>query len=646
MVGPRSLRPQLLLAVATLVSCGGGGEPPATLGQVCGDEAACEEPLTCLRDGAFAAAGYCSLGCATDPCPGGARCTADFGEPSCLRECTNGFDCESNQQCWRGTCRPPCGAAADCGFGTICEVGVCGGAECSEDDHCGPGAACDAFRCVTPPATSANPLPADVPDGGACFLSAQCTSEVCLPPELGGICGMACARFEDCGGFLDVVCAPLEIDTDLDGVLDSVRPACLGVNEGAGIRGAPCSGPDDCESRTCVSGQCTEICGADTDCLLGQVCTDLSLGEAGGPTFRGCGYRERVGDVSLDRVELGMVELLPLAVSPTYRFAVPPDTVSVMLLGQRLGGPVNTTFVNTVDGPDGARIHDLREIFDNIDQPNRWLGYSDQAWGMLIPNTTPDRFELRAGRFDVDIAAGQDEEGAGASFYSFSALIKRAADPEMLDGEIDLNVFLVGVGIDASTAADSGRLGTVLAETDRIFRQVGVRLGDIRYFDVPEEASAAYGIVDIADGEMEELLTYGDAADGNAVDVFYVRGITSPVLLGRSQLPGAAGVHGTRQSGLVVGYDVMFVGSAMNVGQTTAHELGHFLGLYHNTERLRPCRDGDRPGVDECSTFGGVDVLADTEDDDRDNLMFWADMDGSALSPGQGFVMRRNPLVH
>ena len=81
---------------------------------------------------------------------------------------------------------------------------------------------------------------------------------------------------------------------------------------------------------------------------------------------------------------------------------------------------------------------------------------------------------------------------------------------------------------------------------------------------------------------------------------------------------------------------------------SNAHETGHYLGLFHSSERARPCEPGETPGEDDCGPFGAGDTLADTAYGDRDNLMYYRIVDGGAnhaLSAGQAFVLRRNPLV-
>lgn len=73
------------------------------------------------------------------------------------------------------------------------------------------------------------------------------------------------------------------------------------------------------------------------------------------------------------------------------------------------------------------------------------------------------------------------------------------------------------------------------------------------------------------------------------------------------------------------------------MGVTCAHEIGHYLGLYHTSERDGTAHDpiADTP---ECDGSGICD--------DATNIMFWTGGGArSKLTPGQGAVMRSHPLV-
>ena len=67
-----------------------------------------------------------------------------------------------------------------------------------------------------------------------------------------------------------------------------------------------------------------------------------------------------------------------------------------------------------------------------------------------------------------------------------------------------------------------------------------------------------------------------------------------------------------------------------------AHELGHFLGLYHTRESGF---FGDQPITDE------VPDTAEDVDGARDNLMYFATESSLQLTAQQGRVMRTNPWI-
>lgn len=652
----------LAIGLAAVGGCGesrtagpaDGSMASAPWGTECGDTVACGGGLGCV---ATFPGGYCSRVCEDGTCGAGAVCIPDFGPPLCLATCTRGTDCRDGYQCWAGTCRPPCSGDAQCGSaGATCIDGTCSGAECATDPECGDGRRCVAGRC-TAGGTG------DLPDGSPCTRSADCMSAVCLPAELGGVCGTACTDRTSCGAF-ERVCSPVRIDIDGDGARDAVAAACLDADPVGLFLAGACSADSQCESRACVNGQCAEVCDDDPDCLPGQVCRNVAVPDIPGAGYNGCWYRDRTAGVEVVDIPLGDVTATTATPTSRLNFGTPNDTISVTLVARQVGGAALPLSFVDVWTADNSHLFALEVISSFDDPPIRWIpSETDEAIAMLVPNSTPDRVTDLPGRHGFTLAALSRMAGeSGAAPLEVVARVKRAAAP-VASGTLDLNVYLVGIGLTADQARAHPRLQAALTEIDRILGTAGVHLGAIDYIQVTGSDATTFSIIDDSDGptsEMARLLRTSSDRTNEAVNVFLVRGISESagesggIALGiAGGIPGPPGIHGTMHSGVLVSFDTMVVGDDPRVvAQIASHEIGHFLGLFHNTEGGRACGPTEDPSeANPCAPFGGGDVLADTAYGDGRNLMYYrlGGADGSTynveLSSGQGFVLTRNPVV-
>jgi hypothetical protein len=633
---------------------------PPDPGAPCGRGLGCEGGLACVVSDLFPG-GYCSRECRDDGvCPEGSRCDGGYLDGLCLATCETSGDCRAGYHCFGDVCRPRCTTDEECGVvGAFCLDGTCGGMECTSDRHCMRGRMCLAGRCVGGMVDGGT----DLPVGAPCETGSQCVSRVCLPPEMGGVCANPCVSRRECE--LGEPCSPAPIDEDGDGVRDFVLGACVSPNPSGRFLAGRCSSADDCESRACVDRQCAEMCeSAELDCLPGQACVAQVLDDVVEGSFDGCGYEPRAGAREVDSVLAEVIPLTAAGLDTRVNVAVPNDTVSVTFVARRVAGDEIPISYRTLVAPNESLLFDLEELGMWVDQPVRWIPASnEEAATISAPSSTPDRVRMIGGRHSVRLMLLGDGPGdARSSEVELSMHVVRANRVET--GTIDLDIYPVGVGFTAAEAPMNARLSNALSNLRDIWAAAGLSLGTVTFRDVPRGTVSRLSVIDSTDGvdsELAQLFRLSSEATPGALPIFLVRSIDASrdggVALGiAGGIPGPPLLYGSMHSGVVVTYDASVIGSGSrgerNIAQVIAHESGHFLGLYHNRERLRPCPAGTGPTMaDPCAPFGGEDVISDTSRRDGDNLMWWA-LGGDTgrrynvtLTEGQAFVLLRSPLV-
>jgi hypothetical protein len=231
--------------------------------------------------------------------------------------------------------------------------------------------------------------------------------------------------------------------------------------------------------------------------------------------------------------------------------------------------------------------------------------------------------------------------------------------------DLDLVVYVVGVSaFDAASAPAAPHWNTTLDVVAAVLAQSGIRLDvdDIHYFDADLMTEARFALLRSAD-DFYELVATSERPPRSVGDlrlnVFLIRGFGGELgggLLGiASGVPGVAGVHGTEDSGIVFGVDdyleVEDVGEGVSgaeyVGYVMAHEIGHFLGLFHTTELFGGI--DPLPDTPMCPGLGTLQSVAQMREvcPDVDNLMFPLALPGQigTLTAGQEATMKLNPLV-
>ncbi len=412
-------------------------------------------------------------------------------------------------------------------------------------------------------------------------------------------------------------------------------------------------------------------------------------------------------------------------VGTTLSVSVPAGAASITIIEQIVSAPANAVFTDlgtlpndaiplSVTDPNGNVVFDTFKIPPDPTQAKLYFASSSPGAGTLtLPNTAAGLDLVAAGLpqgswslvvSDLAHACSRASNcasggGSTASTYDVTVIVKPGAGAGAIPaaGKVDVTFNLTSGNITppltAATAGTDADLLRLRRSLETLLAPSGLTLGTVSYVDVPSAAAAkvASGVnVDdgTACGEMAQLLA--TAPPGRQVNIFLVSAfVSNDTVRGTSiagfdgTIPGPATISPTLQSGAAVSaadlrsqcgsaFDPASCGADL-IAYATAHEMGHYFGLYHVTERdgtsfdpltdtptcscqtcasnPRQCADAS-PAPATPHTMGVAECVSSTARSTScgggDNLMFWLFADGALgnLTSQQAAVMRANPAVY
>ena len=327
-------------------------------------------------------------------------------------------------------------------------------------------------------------------------------------------------------------------------------------------------------------------------------------------------------------------------------FDLPAGTYSFLL------GSFDPGYVSVIESmtmPDGT----YQDFLADRDYQNfhvTWQIAGGEVDALLFPPAPDYAWMVQEGEYTVRGLSNSGE----FCFYMF--------ENEAPGTRLDVNFYFVDVpGLNSDTAEDDVDWQQVEDEFAEILGQAGVFV-DVDaafYYDIEGDDAERYTYVRSQEAVGELVRLSEDQGnlreDVLSMNIFMIRAFNmggggGGQVLGISPgIPGAAGLHGSPSSGVVFATEGMlgrsgwFDGNSM-LAQTMAHEVGHFLGLFHTTE-----------------IYGGADPLGDTPQcpqsdiqsyrheacPDYDNLMFPTAgfRDQVTLTSQQIEILVGNPLI-
>ncbi len=347
----------------------------------------------------------------------------------------------------------------------------------------------------------------------------------------------------------------------------------------------------------------------------------------------------RLPGYTVDRTEEVRVEL-PEGRSELHELELPGDVLSLtaVIRGDhplhyaigRLEGPEGELLV--AEGPPDVEPDAVDRFWSLLPgpfaSPNRASSAPRRVGTLLAPNAPG--LSLSPGRWRLRVLAVDDGGAPADTRARLSVLVKRGPAPGT-HGRLDLHVHLTGVhGWTAENSHDPA-LVAALERVRTIYAAVGLDVVPVSFDDLP----AAFQTVDgdpVIGGSLEQMLALARYEDG--INLFLVGRIHTAagddVLAGvAGGVPGPIGHAGTSRSGVCVA--TALFDTPDDLGYVVAHELGHYLGLFHPYEPNGPS-----------------DHLPDTPDDagESANLMNPGPPTADApLTDGQAWVLHRNPGI-
>ena len=324
---------------------------------------------------------------------------------------------------------------------------------------------------------------------------------------------------------------------------------------------------------------------------------------------------------------------------------LPPDTSSVFVM---VRGDINAFYtLQKVITPAPLSESVVKGPGAHVCVPCKNRVVSAQVIGsFLIPNDPT--ITVKGGTWVLRVRGTRRVEDVvnGLTFVphvgTCEVIVLARQEPPTPTGVLPIALHFTGShGLTAESAPQDERLQMALDTLTMIFAQTGLGIELRGYHDVPgvEEDSSLTEVSSTAGypNDLSKLFLTGQPEQSDALNIFFVSSIykdldyeeVGGVVLGiAGGVPGPAFLGPTERSGVAIG--TLDISEDDHLGNVMAHEIGHYLGLFHATERD--------------SIFH--DTLMDTEEDDPANLMFWGwSPQQITLSEHQSEVMRSHPFV-
>ncbi len=239
-------------------------------------------------------------------------------------------------------------------------------------------------------------------------------------------------------------------------------------------------------------------------------------------------------------------------------------------------------------------------------------------------------------------------------------------DGDFSFGKLDINLFVYTAGEPNPVIPDETEASNIKNLLNDVLGQAGITIGSLRieFIDNPEIIADMNTRDDLAEflaSASRKTLGRSD----NGINCFLLPWLPNRILGRDGAIPGPA-IHGTQASGIIAraaNYGYSAEGFTEHetdqrvLVKILAHEIGHYIGLFHTTESngalSDPLPDTPECGIENDQNGDGKVTGPECRGKGAENLMFWS-IDSDLISTGSfqseisGYqldVVNTHPLV-
>jgi hypothetical protein len=485
-----------------------------------------------------------------------------------------------------------CGGNDDCDSSLQCLNRRCA-RQCGRAPECGDGYRCENKRCV-----------AAVGQAGD-----TCKSEV------------------ECAAGLSCQINGVDINNE-----NRLAASCTAENA-TRTSGSACDLDEDCRNGTCELGHCVDLCRETEDCLAGAICVTIPRVAADGARFAGCLPSQGTLTWSIPTMSSSAQILLPVPFgASSVELVMSVDDPNEKVGASRVLDSSGFTLLEPCLPPPHALSCTPTQARDRYfaNSVRHLPGFGQSV--LLMPSIP--RPDLQIGAYQIQVQSFWPSGALGSAVPHVRAVVQMGSGDTL-----DLHFFFLGLDdhpcaaktdgarFDAAHAqAASFFQNTFLGGVRAVYNPIGISVEAASYTDIPDRPDLDG--LDVA--ALGSLLSLGRFSTG--INVFFVRSLSPIGTPAFAPNPGPAGVGGTPQSGIVIALDTLCYRDWQDVARLVAHQIARYMGLYHNVE------------IDSAAHPSWRDPIEDS-DDSTDNLMYFSEHPGTALSTGQRALLLRSAVL-